>query len=420
MSEPSLTTKKTSVFANQNFMLLFFGGLVSRIGNGIHSIGLVWYILEISNSGLAVGTILMLSSLPAVFLSPIAGTIVDYCDRKNLIIWMDVVRGIIVCIMGVMIITGAMNFTYLIIGTIFLSICGCLFNPAVTASIPNIVKDEHLTQANSLEHMSNDFTAVVGPALGGFLTALWGVGAVFLINGISFLISAFSETFIQFPPHLKRPIDKLNIFADIKAGGLFIYNNKIFLYLLITGLFLNFVFISTASVGLPILVHRYLGDSPKYLGLLQGSLPLGATLGALLLSLIGEIKKPYKVIVAGLGLQAFFMLIVGTITLPAIIGSLGMITVLISILVLLILSGVLETIIDVPVVVILQRLIPDNIRGRVFALMATISGGLAPVALGVSGAVVDYVAPSFLFLFRGIGTFIILLFLSSKKEIRKL
>lgn len=413
------TPKKRSLWSNPNFVLLFLGGLVSRIGDGIHYIGLVWYILEVSNSGLAVGTVLMFSYLPGVILGPISGVLVDRFNRKKLIISMDIIRGIIVLTMSLLIFTNTMNFTYLIIGTVLLGICISLFNPAVQASIPNIVKNEHLTQANSMQHTSNQLTGVIGPAIGGVLIVAWGIGGVFLINGITFLISALSELFIQFPTH-KPQTHEVTIIQDLKEGAQFIYTKKSIFYLVLTGAFLNFVLLGTSNVALPIIVHRYLGGSVKILGITQGGLSLGGALGAIILSMIPETRNPFKTIAFGLNVQAILALIIGTITLPYFISTLGINLVLWIMLVLLILSGIIMAFVNVPVIVAFQRYIPNHVRGRAFALIGTVSGSLAPIAMGLSGMIADFILPHVLFFFRGVGSIMILFFLSKKEEVRNL
>ncbi|MGM0421056.1 MAG: MFS transporter, partial [Bacillota bacterium] len=138
-----------SIWKNKNFFLLFAGGLVSRIGNGIHHIALVWFILELTGSGTATGTILLLSTLPGVLVSPFGGLIADRFDRKALIVGNDFLRGLIVLGLGLMIYNGNTSFWLLGSATVLMSISGAFFNPAIGAVLPNIVDPKNLEQANS-------------------------------------------------------------------------------------------------------------------------------------------------------------------------------------------------------------------------------------------------------------------------------
>ncbi len=78
-----------SIWRNKDFILLFSGGLVSRIGSGIHNIALVWFVLELTGSGTTTGILLALSTLPAVLLGPFGGLIADRVNRKLLIVGND-------------------------------------------------------------------------------------------------------------------------------------------------------------------------------------------------------------------------------------------------------------------------------------------------------------------------------------------
>lgn len=420
MQETTIIQKKESLFRNPNFILLFLGGLVSRIGNGIHYIGLVWYILELRGSGFAVGMVLMLASLPSVILGPFSGVLVDRYDRKKIIVWMDIIRGIIAVSMGLMVINQTMNYTFLMLGTVLLSICGSLFNPAVSASIPNIVKDEHLTKANSFEHMSMNLTGVIGPAFGGILLAIYGVSGVFLINGISFLLSAFSEAFIKFPPReISQNGEKANFFMEIKAGAKFIYNTKALFHLMFVCLFANFLYSGTFVVGIPLIAKKFLSASAQEFGIIEAAWPIGAALGGFILTLLPEFKKIFKVFTISLSIQTIFFFMIGIAALPLLINQLGITGAMILIIGLMVLGGICNAFVNIPTFVVFQRMIPDDMRGRIFALTGTISQGLVPVSIGLAGLVSDIIIPAYLFIFGGIGMVFIMLNLMQKKEVRE-
>lgn len=416
-----LQTKQRSVLTNFNFLLLFIGGVVSRLGNGVHYTGLVWYILEAKGSGFAVGSVLMVASLPGVILGPFSGVLADRFDRKQIIIWMDVFRGLIALAMGFMILSGTMNFAFLIVGTVLLSICGTLFNPAVSASIPNIVKDEHLTQANSLEHLSMNLTGVIGPGLGGILIAIWGVAGVFLINGVSFLLSALSEVFIKFPPQEQRSEGKkVEFYKDIKEGARFIHGNKPLFYTLFVCLFANFLYAGALTVAFPMIVRNTLGASAQEFGIFGTGWPIGAALGGLILTMLPEIKKAYKIFVGAIGAQTFFTTIIGIVTLPVVAGSLGLTTVKFTIIACLIISGVFNAFINIPLMVIFQRMVPNDMRGRIFGLIGTLSQGLVPVSIGLTGLIVDLIEPGYVFIAVGVGIIILMADFMRKKEVREM
>lgn len=419
MQATALDKKQKTLFRNTNFMLLFLGGLVSRIGNGIHYIGLVWYILELKGSGFAVGMVLMLSTLPGVILGPFSGVLVDRYNRKKIIVWMDIVRGLITLLMGLMVLSQAMNYTYLILGTVLLGVCGTLFNPAVSASIPNIVEDQHLTKANSFEHMSMNLTGVIGPAFGGILLAIYGVAGVFIINGLSFLLSAFSEAFIKFPPRkITQNGGKADLLREMKEGAIFIYHNKALFHLMFACLFANFLYSGTFVVGMPLIAKKFLDASAQEFGMMQAAWPVGAALGGLLISVLSEFKKIFKVFTISLSIQTIFFFMIGIVALPLLISQLGITRAMILIIGLLVLGGVCNAFVNIPILVVFQRMIPDDKRGRIFALTGTISQGLVPISIGLAGLISEIIIPAYLFIFGGIGMVFIMFNLVQKKEAR--
>ncbi|MCK4259184.1 MAG: MFS transporter [Halanaerobiales bacterium] len=307
------------------------------------------------------------------------------------------------------------------VGTVLLGICNSLFNPAIGASIPNLVKDEHLTQANSLEHLSMNVTGMAGPALGGILIGLYDISGVFMINGISFLISALSEVFIKFPPQRNTNKDKkITFFADIKEGVSFIYKKKALFHLMFACPFANFLYAGCGTVAMPLIARNALGVSVMEFGLIEAAWPIGAALGGLILTMLPEFKKAFKIFTVSLSIQTLFFSAVGIIILPKVITAIGVDFSMLSVIILFIIAGIFNAFVNIPIFVIFQRMIPDEIRGRIFALLGTLSQGLVPVSIGLTGIIADLILPNYIFMFAGIGMIVIIINFIMKKEVREI
>lgn len=303
-----MSSKEKSIFRNTNFLLLFTGGLVSRIGNAVHYVGLTWFVLELTGSGAATGIILFLSTIPGVIVSPFGGVVADRVSRKLLIVGMDLIRGIAVIFLSWAIYTDVVTFIHLAVITVILAVCGSFFNPAVSATIPNIVLDRNLQKANSIEHFSQNFSQVIGFALGGILIAIFGVAGVFLLNGISFIISAISELFINIPPVEKTLIKhKTSFFSDFKFGVKYLFKHKTILSLFNTALFLNFITSGIMAVGIPYVFKEVIAVGSKLFGFAQAVTPAGAFIGAIVMNFLPEIKKYYKVFIINITILALFI-----------------------------------------------------------------------------------------------------------------
>lgn len=389
-----------SIWKNKDFLLLFAGGLVSRIGNGIHHIALVWFILELTGSGTATGTILLLSTLPGVLVSPFGGLIADRFNRKVLIVGNDFLRGLIVLALGYMIYTGHTSFWLLGTATVLMAISGAFFNPAIGAVLPNIVTPKNLEKANSLEHISMNFTQIIGAALGGILIGVLGISGAFFFNGISFLISGFSELFINIPPIKNDAETKLTFVDDFKYGLKYLKGRRELLALFITSLFLNFLFSGLFAVALPYVYNQTLEVSGLFFGLAKSIFPAGAILGSVLINYY-VIKNYRNFLALNLFFQSFLLLAMGLPISPWALNSFSVTAVYLALLVIMVLMGITNALVNVPVMTLFQRMIPDNLRGRLFGLLGTFVQGLMPISMGLVGILLDQISPYSLFILAG-------------------
>ncbi|MBF8435631.1 MFS transporter [Halanaerobiaceae bacterium Z-7014] len=390
-----------SIWRNKDFILLFTGGFVSRIGSGIHNIALVWFVLELTGSGTTTGILLALSTLPAVLIGPFGGLIADRVNRKLLIVGNDFLRGGIVLILGWAIYSGQTSFFLLGFATVLISISGAFFNPAVSAVFPNLVRPENLEKANSLENISMNFTQIIGAAAGGILIGTLGIAGAFFFNGISFILSGISELFIDIPPISQEADTKESFIADFKFGINFLTDRRELLGLFIIFLFLNFLFGGLFSVGLPYIYNQILEINEMLFGLAKSTFPVGAILGSILINYIA-IKNNIKFLGKTLTAQSSLLVLMGLPLSYYGLNNLSVMNIYIILTVLLVLLGILNAMANIPIITIFQKMIPDNLRGRVFGLLGTFTQGLTPISMGLMGILFDHISPSILFIVSGV------------------
>ena len=159
------------LFINRDFGLLFWGRLVSQVGDGIHYLALTWLVLDLTGSGTALGTLLLVSSLPMVLLAPFTGVLADLWDRKTIVVSMDVVRGLVILALGFIHKQGYLTMPILYGATVLSSLCGVLFGPAISAAVPGLVKKEELVRP-TLSTAVQGATQIIGLA-GAFILYNW-------------------------------------------------------------------------------------------------------------------------------------------------------------------------------------------------------------------------------------------------------
>lgn len=174
--------------SNHDFRRLFIGGLVSQTGDWFNSVALFTLLLSLTGSGEAVGYILIIKLLPSFFVGPLAGVVADRFNRKTIMIVADIVRGIVV--LGFLFVHRP-DQVWLVYAIAAIEIAiSTFFDPARSAAIPGIVSREELISANALSSASWSVTLALGAALGGLVTDAFGRNTAFVIDSISFFISA--------------------------------------------------------------------------------------------------------------------------------------------------------------------------------------------------------------------------------------
>jgi hypothetical protein len=186
---------------NRNFRLLWWAQLVSELGDWFYSLAVYNLILELTgNRAQAVGLAVVLQVLPQTFASPTAGVVNDRISRKAIMIGSDVARFFIV--LG-MLLVRTHSMVWLVYPLLLLeTIAAAFFEPAHSAVIPNIVEADEVLAANGLGSMTWCFCLAAGASLGGVAAVLLGRDAVFVLNALSFVGSAWLIRRMRFTePH---------------------------------------------------------------------------------------------------------------------------------------------------------------------------------------------------------------------------
>lgn len=370
-------TKKERLWT-WNFFLLWQGQLVSSFGDIIYSIALGFWIFAKTGSTALMGTLMAVSMLPRILISPFAGVWVDRSDRKQIIVWMDLIRGIIVSLVGIAALTNHIEIWMVFAVGILLGICAAFFNPAVGSVIPDIVPRSKLTQANSTFGMINSGTNILGNPIGGFVYQLLGAPVMFLFDGISYIFSAATEVFIKVPP-LEKKENQPHFFDDMKQGFKFMWSFAGLRNVIMIAAVLNF-FANTAMVLMMPFFQVTEGLGPGKYGISIAFFTGGAFSGMLLTSAL-NIQAKYR--------YGIFML---TAMLSSICFTLFPLnTNLYAIILLLFFAGAFNAILNVLFQASIQLAVPAEMRGKVFSMMNALLMGLSPIGMALGGIVAEFI-----------------------------
>lgn len=377
-----------------NIILLLLGRLVSLFGTNIYNFALSLYVLKATGSGLSFGTTLFFGALPRILLGPFAGAIADKVDRKKMVVMMDILSGIIVLALFGITMVDKLRLVYIYASSFLLTTTNTFFDIPFQASVPNIVDDKSLMKTNSLNQSISSLARFIGPILGGLIFTAVNINIFLLINGICFILSGISEAFIDFNFNKKNDLSSetkeivnegsKNILNQIKEGFIYLKTNEALFILFMFAIFINFFFAIGTSVPFPYIINNVLKLSSSQFGFIEGASSAGMLLGSIIMSIIPEKKKKYKTLVYGLLALNILLVFIGIPAIPIFTNFSKTIYFIFYIMLMIIMSIVL-IFVNLPIQVTMQRLIPDNMRGRIFGLVETIAGGITPIGYILSG-----------------------------------
>ncbi len=172
---------------HKNFALLWVGGLISMTGNWMLMAALPFHVYSLTGSALATSGILMAMVAPGIFFGSIAGIFVDRWDRKKIMVITSALQAM--TILGLLFVR-SVEWLWVIYLTVFLeSTLKNFFGPAEGALLPNLVGEEHLVPANSLNALNDNLARIIGPSIGGMLLGTLGFQSVIWADVASYLIA---------------------------------------------------------------------------------------------------------------------------------------------------------------------------------------------------------------------------------------
>ena len=380
-----------TIFQNRNLTLLWIGQLISQSGDSIYQIGLLWLVLEISGSESITGLVAMAAYLPAVILSLAAGVTADRGDRRGIMLISDVIRCFVVLLIPALFLLDFLSPLFLALNAFAIAIAATFFNPARDAIIPQIVPPSGLMRANSLIQTSWQFSLLLGPALAGFLIHLTGnISLISVVSG-AYALSFLSILFIRMRSAPQKVVKKGFGLRDLHEGLTFVVKHKVLLPLLLITIADNIFIMGPAIVGTPVLVKNDLGHGAEAYALIQGCYAVGMLIGTAGLLWIGNRFGKGKILLTGMffdGLTFVPIFWVQSLTVLAII---------------IIMHSLAIPLLTISRTSMIQDLVPQNLTGRVFALVNLAVVGMSAISAGLTGFAVEAIGVKMVFLIIGIG-----------------
>jgi MFS family permease len=382
-----------------NFTLFSFGKLISIFGSAIYTFAIGLFVLQNTGSGLSFATTLVLGTIPMVIVNPFAGVMADRFDKKKLVVSMDILNGVLLVSVYLLSFAYGLNLMMIYVSTFIMTAFTCIFGVSLEAAKPNIVSDRRLVSINSVSKIIDSISSILGPMVGGIVFALIDIKMFILINGISFIFSGISEMFIDFNFNKdgseiearnieKRAEGKISFIKDIKEGFIYIASQKNLINFIIVFIALNFCLGYGISVPLPYIINNILNLTSGQLGLIEGAFPVGLIIGAMFIKKVTDRVSFSKLLGSACIILAISMIFMG---IPLVffydIFQDNVYVVYYSLIMMI--SGISISFIDIPIMIIFQKMIPEEYRGRVLSLSIMLAKVMLPVALIISGILIN-------------------------------
>ncbi len=263
----------------KNLFFLTSAMVFSEFGNIIYSTALSFWILDITNSTFLMGWISFISIIPQLFFSPIIGVYVDKHNNKKIMISMDIIRGISMCSFGFITILGINNVTFIIANSILLAISNCFYQTSINASLIHIFKKDKFIESNSIANSIINFAEICAASIAGFLLSILSAPILFILNGLTFFISAFSSSFLTIPFKNKAKT-KANLKSELLESIILCKNNKPLMNFVIIRCILGMLLQINIILIIPLFKLKYnellygLSNSFQIVGTLIGGITL--------------------------------------------------------------------------------------------------------------------------------------------------
>ncbi|PEM32970.1 MFS transporter [Bacillus wiedmannii] len=379
----------------RNICLYSIAKTVSIFGTAMYSFALGLYVLQITGSALNFAITLILGTIPMIVMNPFAGVIADKVDKKKLVVCMDLLSGCLLIAVYIVSSHYGLNLFIIYTTTFLMTVFTTFFGIGLEAAKPNIVTKERLMSINSISKIIDSVSLILGPMLGGIVFSVFDIKTFIIINGISFILSGIALLFIHFKlfecnineENAKR---RVNFIKDIKEGVSYLLEKEslknTFHILISFNFFLGFA----VTVPLPYIINTVLNLGSKQFGIIQGTFPVGMIIGAIVVKKITD-RFSYSYLLKKLSsMLSVFMIILG---IPVLFKSFEVndLVFVITYCVVMIFLGFIIALIDIPLIYFMQNEIPDEYRGRVLSIGLSIGKMMLPIAMALSGLLLNYI-----------------------------
>ena len=399
-----MSWKAVQPLRHRDYRLLWTGLAVALLGSGLWLVALAWQVIELGGGPVQLSVVTTAYSIGLVVCMLFGGIAADRLSQRSVIITADLVRGLVLLVVAGLALSELLEIWHLAAAAVLIGAGEAFLIPAYTALVPKLLPADELLAANGLEGTLRPLAQqATGPALGGLAIAALSPGFAILVTALTYFFSAGCVLVMRVPSSGFEPVEPgdvedaepkpevQTIFGDLREGWRYVRRTRWLLASLLFGTVFVLLILGPLEVLLPFAVRDQLGGGPGDFGLVLAAFGIGGAAGALLISSRSLPRRYLTVMTLLWGVGALPILVLGFAR-DLWVMMAGAAVVGLTSSAAMVIWGTL-----------LQRRVPDHLRGRIASLDFFVSLLLMPVSMALAGPAGAVLGLTTVFLIAGIG-----------------
>ena len=369
--------------SHRDFRLFWIGAFLSNVGTWMQAVAQGWLVLLLTNSAFWLGLDGFVATAPGFIFTLLGGVFADLIDRRRLLLYTQVIAGIAALVLAMLVWTQVVN-RWMVLGFSFVTgCCMALASPSYLAMTYDLVGREDLANAIAMNSTQFQLSRVVGPTLAGVAFKFFGLAGCFFANGLSF-IAVVAALWVVRPERQNTAAhsvkDRRALWRDLIDGFRYVRNRpRVSALLLLSAI--NSLFGAPYFTLVPIYARNIFRLGETGLALMMGTSGAGAFMGALLVAYLGDFRRKGWLVLGG------------SIAFGVFIANFALSSRLTMSLVFLFGVGFSLIVCVATINTLLQKLVTDEMRGRVMSMFILSFLGTMPIGNIVAGSASNHFGP---------------------------
>ncbi len=377
------------------FFTVWTGQVFSLLGSELVQFALVWWLTTTTGSAMVLVLATMMAVLPRVFVSPVAGALVDRWNRRTVMMMADGLSALAVVVLVVLFAFDAVQVWHVYVVMFVRAACGAFHWPAMQASTTLMVPEDHLARVAGLNQALQGLGAIVAPPLGALLLTVLPMQGVLAVDIVTAILAISPLFFVHIPQPERTDAaaqaSRPSMVADLREAVRFLRAWPGILMIIAIAVLVNLLSYPALSLQ-PLLVTEHFGGDALQLAWLQSAFGVGIVSGGITLSVWGGFKRRSLTGLLALALGGVGLAAIGVAPANAFPMALGA----------MFFAWFMNPIANGSLMAVLQIIVPADMQGRVFTLLQSAAGAMVPLGLIIAGPLADVLGVQIWFLVAGI------------------